>query len=249
MMVSESQHLRRDSFEFKKRSSFSRHDLDYKMKMLQLTLVYRRSVADERPLPAPQPNRHSIAQETFGKAKQIAITQPFHVPKILAVEPKQRKDPKAAKDKKVIVSVTSATLPPNPQHSKVQRLVRMFENNSSTVPKNCPEVHSKPSSVPGKRLPESQAKRLSSFEPKSQLQQEKKKPQIEKTANNTGESVPSDEEIKTELKQRRKVKLLCKFFEQQAKIWFILLFDSLIPCRVSALVIVILRHRKSQSDQ
>ncbi|XP_021694373.1 uncharacterized protein LOC110674481 isoform X2 [Aedes aegypti] len=196
-MVAESQRHRLDSFEFKARSSFSHHDLDYKMKMLQLTLVYRRSVADDRPAPIAQPNRHSFAQETFGKAKQMAIHQPFHLPKILAVEPKQRQSAKTEKKNKSMADVTSATLPTNPQSSKVQRLVRMFESNTNTAPKRVPSFLS--------------SKRVVEPKTKPKMPEAEKKPQdvvTEVPVDSIPEPVPNDNQIRAELSQRRKLDAL-----------------------------------------
>ncbi|XP_062541270.1 uncharacterized protein LOC134209288 [Armigeres subalbatus] len=186
-----------DTFEFRGRSSFSHHDLDYKMKMLQLTLVYRRSVIEDRPLPVNQPNRHSVAQETFAKAKTFAIGQPFHLPKILAVEPKLKPEVKPEEPKISKGDASSATLPSNPQHSKVQRLVRLFENTASTVPKNCApsnEIRNKLSS--SKRQPVSKPVIKEPCKEK-ELQEGEITKKAEKIT-------PNDEEIRAELKQRRK---------------------------------------------
>ncbi|XP_065093596.1 uncharacterized protein LOC135716543 [Ochlerotatus camptorhynchus] len=179
-----------DSIEITGRPSFSHRDLDYKMKMLQLTLVYRRSVVEDRLPSIDQPNRHSIAQETFAKVKPFAIGQPFHRPKILAVEPKLKQNIDQ-KPSKPLVSITSATLPSNPQHSKVQRLVQMFETGTNTTAK----IHSR-------SLLKQPIKQQATIELKTPQQSP---PKNNATVLKKEESAPNDDEIRANLKQRKKL--------------------------------------------
>ncbi|KAL1395052.1 hypothetical protein pipiens_011520 [Culex pipiens pipiens] len=203
--------------------SFSVPDLDYKMKMMQLTLHFR-------------------------AASTTAVS---HQPKILAVEPKFRpvnavKPGRSNPSNAVQVSVKSATLPIVPQQTKVKRLVRLFEESSGTTVVSAKSHASR--ATPGKQL---QIKALLKVKPAANVVQasvtpvQKVKPEepptlvneipreiitkvspliqnqkiIIKSPEPTKEdsSPVDDEAIKDTLRQRRKVKELCKFFEQQAK--------------------------------
>lgn len=171
-----------------RRRSFSRRDLEYKMKMLQLTLVYRRSVMEDRPSLFNKPNRHTVSGETFAKVKPFTVGQPIHRPKILAVEPKLKNDTNQ-KPHKPLVSITSATLPPNPQHSKVQRLVRMFESGTNTTP-----------TIPRNSLIKPTKKQQTTLDLRTPQQGKNSLP-----VNKKAESAPNDDEIRADLKQRKKL--------------------------------------------
>ncbi|XP_039447308.1 uncharacterized protein LOC120426587 [Culex pipiens pallens] len=229
--------------------SFSVPDLDYKMKMMQLTLHFRAASTTGTSHRRSPTGRHSIG--SFLRPAEESTPAVSHQPKILAVEPKFRpvnavKPGRSNPSNVVQVSVKSATLPIVPQQTKVKRLVRLFEESSGTTVVSV-KSHA-PKATPGRQM---QMKALLKVKPDANIVQATVKPvqkvnpeepptlvneiprevsskvspliQNQKIIMKSPEpakadSSPVDDDvIKDVLRQRRKVKELCKFFEQQAK--------------------------------